>query len=453
MDRLVRPDVCGRCASQARSGSAVRFGVRRWRPLIGLIVVAAVSTLGVSASQAHPAAAGDAITVSMLAVANGQPGYEALIANFERAYPNITIDATFASTVAVLEQLETTELAAGNAPDILAAYPGCGTPISICVLAKDGYLAPMINVPWARRGLPFVTSLEKYGQGLFGFLPQITPYAIFTNDALFAKLGLKVPQTFAQLLGVCQAAKATGTAAVIFGGADVTEVQYLITELAVANLYGSDKQWAGQLRAGKVSFDGTVGWQKALQEFIDMNDAGCFQPGASGTTAASAEGLFAQGQGLMFAGLSNMRGVIDADSPQFTFTARPFPAGTAPNQTTTYLHLALSPGINSRSSAAEQAAAQTFIDFVARPEQTALFGQIEGGVTQYELLKGQIPDYVSSFSAVIDQHEYVNDPTQSWWNADTLLALQQDGIGLITGQTTIDGVLQAMDTAWKQGPS
>ena len=139
---------------------------------MGSIAVAVMSSSGVSASEAHPAAGSDAITISMLAVANGQPGYQALIANFERAYPNITINATFVSTVAVLEQLETTELAAGNAPDILATYPGCGTPISICVLARGGYLAPMINVPWARRGLPFVTSVEKYGQGLFAFLPR-----------------------------------------------------------------------------------------------------------------------------------------------------------------------------------------------------------------------------------------------------------------------------------------
>jgi hypothetical protein len=33
------------------------------------------------------------------------------------------------------------------------------------------------------------------------------------------------------------------------------------------------------------------------------------------------------------------------------------------------------------------------------------------------------------------------------------VALNQDGLGLITGQTTIDGVLNAMDAAWKQGPS
>jgi len=60
---------------------------------------------------------------------------------------------------------------------------------------------------------------------------------------------------------------------------------------------------------------------------------------------------------------------------------------------------------------------------------------------------------MSSFATVFKQHEYVNDPTQSCWNANTDLALQQDAIGLITGQSTIDSVLQAMDAAWQQGPS
>ncbi len=40
-----------------------------------------------------------------------------------------------------------------------------------------------------------------------------------------------------------------------------------------------------------------------------------------------------------------------------------------------------------------------------------------------------------------------------WWNPNVLLALQQDAVGLLTGQSTVDGILTAMDAAWKQGPS
>jgi ABC-type glycerol-3-phosphate transport system substrate-binding protein len=49
-----------------------------------------------------------------------------------------------------------------------------------------------------------VISLSKYGQGLFAFEPIVAPQGIFTNDALLSRLGLKVPQTFTQLLDVCR---------------------------------------------------------------------------------------------------------------------------------------------------------------------------------------------------------------------------------------------------------
>jgi hypothetical protein len=39
------------------------------------------------------------------------------------------------------------------------------------------------------------------------------------------------------------------------------------------------------------------------------------------------------------------------------------------------------------------------------------------------------------------------------WNPDVALALQQDELGLHTGQSAVDGILAAMDAAWQQGPS
>ncbi len=419
---------------------------------LAVISLATLCVLGLGASDARPAKR-SAVTISLLANVSGQAGYELLIPNFERVYPNITVNVTYTPSVPVLYQLETTELAAGNAPDLIATYPGCGTPISICTLARSGYLAAMVKKQWANRSLPLVTSASKYGQGLFGFELNVNPFAVFTNDGLFGKLGLKVPQTFSQLLEVCQKAKAAGTAAVILGGATATGVQYLITALAVPTVYGRDKQFLGNLRAGKATFAGTPGWHQALQEFVDMNTAGCFQPGATGTSTTSADGLFAQGQGLMLPYLTSAKGVIDAANPQFTYTAHPFPGGTGPNQTTNYLHLGLTLSVNAHSSAQNQAAAQAFVDFVARPKQNALFSEATGGLTQYEFLTGHFPGWMSSLATPYNDHAYVNDPTQSWWNASVLLALQQNQIGLITGQRSIDDVLNAMDTAWKQGPA
>jgi hypothetical protein len=47
----------------------------------------------------------------------------------------------------------------------------------------------------------------------------------------------------------------------------------------------------------------------------------------------------------------------------------------------------------------------------------------------------------------------VISPGQTWWNQYVGLTLDQEGIGLVTGQETVDDVLRAMDTAWQQGPA
>jgi raffinose/stachyose/melibiose transport system substrate-binding protein len=427
--------------------------LRPARLVAGSVVLIAALSLGIGASQARPAKTNDTITLRLLANFVGQPGYQVLIANFERVYPNIKIDATYAASNATLYQLETTQLAAGNGPDLFVTYPGCGTPVSVCAVAKAGHLAPMVKKPWTKRSLPLVTSLDKYAGGLFAFTPIISLYGVFTNDDRFKELGIKVPQTFSQLLDVCRKAKTAGTAALVLPGTSATDISYLLTALAVPTVYAKDKRFLAKQRAGTATFAGAPGWRQALQEFIDMNTAGCFQPGAAGTSAAAAGALFAQGQGLMFPAITNMKGVIDAGNPKFAYSHHLFPGGTDPNETRTFVHLSLSPGVNVHAGPEAQAAAHKFIDFFARPKQNALFAEIQGGSTQYQFKKKQLPGFMSSELSAVEQGKYVISPVETWWNSNVLLQLQQNQIGLITGQRSIDDVLNAMDAAWKQGPT
>jgi raffinose/stachyose/melibiose transport system substrate-binding protein len=423
------------------------------RSFVGSVALAAALVFGVAGSAAQPTQRSGAVTIAMLVNASQKPGYDLLIPNFERVYPNINVNVTYTASNADTYQLETTQLAAGNAPDLLSTTVGCGTPVAVCILAKSGFLAPMVKKPWARRSVPLVTSGEKYGKGLFAFSPLLSPYGIFTNDDRFKQLGLKVPQTFAQLLRVCQKAKDAGTVALLLPGGSVAFVTFLIVNLAVVTVYGKDKHFTEELKAGKVTFDGTPGWHQALQKFIDMNDGGCFEPGVAGAGPASVFPRFAQGQGLMLPSMTSNKGSIDVANPQFALSHHPFPGGTDPNETRTWLSIGAALSVNAHSSAQNQAAAQTFVDFIARPKQNALFATTQGGLTQYEFLKGQIPGFMSDFATVFREHRYVANPVQGWWNANVLLALQQNQIGLITGQRSIDDVLKAMDAAWRQGPS
>jgi hypothetical protein len=47
----------------------------------------------------------------------------------------------------------------------------------------------------------------------------------------------------------------------------------------------------------------------------------------------------------------------------------------------------------------------------------------------------------------------VINPSELWWNPTVNAVFEQDAIGLLTGQETIDDVPSAMDAAWKQGRS
>jgi raffinose/stachyose/melibiose transport system substrate-binding protein len=222
-------------------------------------------------------------------------------------------------------------------------------------------------------------------------------------------------------------------------------------------VYAKDKKFLSKLRSGKVTFADSAGWRKTLQEFAEMNAAGCFQPGAAGTSLNAAVARFAHGDGLMYPAITNMKGIIDkaiidGHETAFSLSHHLFPGGSKASETRTFLHLSLSLAVNSHASAEKQKAANTFIDFFARPKQNALFAQIQGGMTQDQFRKRQVPKFMSSESAVVKNGTYVISPVETWWNADVADRLYTDQIGLITGQRSVDDVLKGMDAAWKLGP-
>ena len=428
----------------------VRQGSRTRQAAGGLALVALLALLAVGAGSA----AQPKVRVTLLVALTGQPAYSAVIENFERAHPNITIElAPAPATAATYNQLLITELAAGNAPELFATYPGCGTLISVCRLAKAGYLAPMVRKPWAKSLDPRVLRYSKVGPTLYAYLPQVVFEGLLTNDTLLRKLGLKVPQTFSQLLAFCQRAKVTHTTPVMLTASGSNTLQQLVADIALTTVYARDKHWPQKLKAGAVTFQGTAGWHQALQEIVDMNDAGCFQPGPAGTTGPAGDAIFAQGQTLTYAMVSSHKGLIDTSKPQFSYTQSPFP--TAKNdakQTVAMLHFPNSLSVNAHASAQGQAAAQTFVDFLARPDQDALFARIGGGLSEAQLRQARFPAWLSNFVPLYKQGRYAINPIETWWNASAGNALSQYGTGLLTGQESVAHVLKKMDDAWKLGP-
>ncbi len=92
-----------------------------WRLLAGLVAAVAALSVGAAGGVAGPTSG---VTLSMFANIQYKPGYKVVIANFERVYPNIDVNITYPPNRELEAQLETTELAAGNAPDAPEVPPG-----------------------------------------------------------------------------------------------------------------------------------------------------------------------------------------------------------------------------------------------------------------------------------------------------------------------------------------
>ena len=220
----------------------------------------------------------DTITLSMLADRQrSKPGYDVLIANFERVYPNINVNVTYAANDHGSDQLETTELAAGNAPDVLATCPGCGTPISVCTLAKAGHLAPMVKKPWAKR------SRAARDARSTSTARDSTPSRRIVT--LVRPLHERRPVQEARSEGAADVPAAARRLSEGEGGRNDRrdprpararpDVTYLLD-----GPRGHDRVREGQAVAAKLegrrrsTFAGSAGWHQALQEFVDMNRRG-----------------------------------------------------------------------------------------------------------------------------------------------------------------------------------
>ena len=81
----------------------------------------------------------------------------------------------------------------------------------------------------------------------------------------------------------------------------------------------------------------------------------------------------------------------------------------------------------------------------------ALFATIQGGMTQNQFRTRELPDWMSTESSAVANRAYAIEPAQTWPNANVVLQMQNNQIGLITGQRTVDDVLKAMDAGWKSG--
>jgi raffinose/stachyose/melibiose transport system substrate-binding protein len=401
------------------------------------------STSGGSSSKGH---------LTILWEAQAKAGLTAVINDFEKANPGITVTPTYLAPNQ-LQQTMRTRFAAGTMTDLTWVWPGNGNVGAAFVIGPDGYLDDLSSESWTSQVPKSIAQVETVNGKTVAFMVEVTGWGAMYNDAAMAKAHLSIPTTWNQLLNFCAAAKKQGLTAYSMGTATNYETQNIpyanTPQLVQGSNPGAD--FATLMNEHKTTF-AKSGWLTALEQAQQMQKAGCHNAGFQGATVDQANAMWESGKALARISI----GVYLANVPKgekFTFAAMP----TTNNANDSWIGLAAFGGVGVNAKSPNKALAEKFVQFFATPKEDAAY--VNAGVTGPS---GAMPVLTDPNNPPTDQfsQEYLKYekagktavfPDQNWPNP-TVQANMYVGIqNMYDGKATPQQVLASMQQAFNQG--
>jgi raffinose/stachyose/melibiose transport system substrate-binding protein len=401
--------------------------------------------LAVVLSGCSNSSTGDANTLTFTASTDYRDAFEQVVAAFEEDNPGVTVDVTYAAT-SDIESTLPTQLGSGAGPDLISVQPGLGgNLIGLGTLAGQGYLEDLSDQDWAADISDSLRTSTDYEGATYSYPGVLQPLGAFYNTQAVDEAGLELPQTWSEVLAFCAAAQDAGAVAYSLGLQDQWVTQLVPYALAATEVYGVDQDWNAQLIAGEVTFPDSA-WLDVLDQYLEMNDAGCFTPDANGISFDNSLPPVAAGDALGVVQVGGIFGNLQEQNPDVTYVLEPLPATDDPDATQIAASPGVGIGVNANSSRAELAL--EFVDFFAQPEQINLFAETLGGVVpalpnnQFE-----VPELLTTFNDLVVEGKAQPFPDTGWPNARIQNAHLVGIQNMFLGSETPEQVLTAMQNA------
>lgn len=282
---------------------------------IRFAAVAAAFALAAGAAAFSPAQAATTKTFNVWWYESNNPStpmdatWTAALTEFKKLHPDVKVNFQ-RKTWDQIQKAGISILQSNAAPDLSEWNKGNAT----AGLAAKGKLLTDLTPYMKKYGWnkQLGSSVLLYGQytpaGLMGSGKQygISVYgeyvSVFYNKDIFAKNGIAVPTTNAELEAAMAKLKAAGVQPMVLGGKDYMNV-HMLYSLA---LQDADQAWVKsfQLFQGTpVSFDvNSKQWGRAAKQAVAWNKAGYFGENVAGTTPDDAVQAFEQGKAAMLIG-------------------------------------------------------------------------------------------------------------------------------------------------------
>ena len=424
---------------------------RRWAllaiPVIGAVTLAGCSGSGGGGGDASTSAAAQSFTFSFPQANDAEDFYQTIAQQYmDETGVEIELLPVPGDQAA---SMMNTQLQAGNASDLLIVTPGAGQTNGVVRLAEAGLLAPLGEasaavIPPTTEGL-YTFDGEVYGQPT-----SLSANGLIWNPDVAASAGINdYPESFDDLIAACGEARSAGLDFTVLAGTVPPNLGFIAQVISATRVYAADPDWNEQRAAGDVTFADS-GWKQVLEDFVEMNDGGCFQEGAAGGNFDSITGGLIGGTALSASIPGSAATALSgASQGKYTLDVRPFPPAGSEDP-----WLIASPlfawASNGKSDESVQLAVQEFLDWVAQPENSVEFANLSGSIPVAGAEDAELLPQYAPVGDLVSAGSYSPEPNLSWPNASVYDALSVGMQGLLTGQTNIDGILESMDAAWDE---
>lgn len=421
------------------------MSMKRKTSSLAAITVAAVVLSGCTTAPAEESPDGEGV-LTIFTQPIARDAFEQIVADFEAANTGIEVQLNFAETDSMISTLRT-QLSAGTAPDVFAAWPGNGTPASMEVLVPGGYLADLSEMEFSSQ-LPSGVDPVSQIDGKRYILPMtLGAIAAIYNEQAVAEANAQIPTTWSELLGFCAAARSAGKVGFALGAQDLWMTQLINYALTPTLVYRADPDFVAKMAAGQASFADS-GWRTSFEKYLEMRDAGCFQESPLGTGYEQVKSLVVNGEALAVISVTPTLAALQNEAPAGT-TFHTFAVPATDNAEETWMPVAVSGAYAINADAKNPVAARKFLDFLASPAAMASFAAAAGGLPTIADGTAEVDPGLQVVVDYLEAGKASPYPDQQWPNAK-VQAAHFEGVQKALGdQDSIDNVLKAMDLAYQ----
>lgn len=366
-----------------------------------------------------------------------EPQMTPLLEAFEKAHPDIDVEASYAPPVAEYIQTLQTRVLSGTAPDVFMIAAENKTSLiegqHVVDLSGEAFLdkIPEFNQEtYGRDGKVYGMSVSSWAAGYL------------YNKDLLAQVGHdSVPETWDEFLQLCKDLEAAGITPFL---ESVDQMPTTVSAWVGAKTATMDPSLDEQIFSGESTF--AEQWTPILEEYDRLYTEGIVSPDVVGLDGDMIRDEFANGRVAMINAGPWVINPIREAAPDLEFGFAPVPAfpGGEP-----YLAGAATPGyaINAKADEEQQAAAKKFLEFIATPEAMEIFEEQTNDVTVTSDFE-PTPDeaFAPLVPAIREGELYL--PMIAWQRSEDVLNVEAVAQvqRMIQGQVTPQQVAQALDT-------